>query len=211
MADGRGGVGQAYDVVAELYAELFTGELAGREDELTLIGELVAAPAVVGGGLPVGDLGCGPGEATALLSGLGVRAFGLDLSAGMLAQARLARPGEAFVRGTLLALPLAGGSLGAVLARYSLIHLKPGQLPLAIAELRRVVAPGGRLLTGFFAADTEHPVPFDHRVATAYRWPVDALAGLFRDAGFGEIARTVREPGEGERFRQAALLLGDAR
>ncbi|MGW4379473.1 class I SAM-dependent methyltransferase [Kitasatospora sp. NPDC004531] len=212
MADGQGGVGSAYDGVAELYASLFEGELAGREDELGLIGELVAAPPVAVGGLPVGDLGCGPGEATALLGGLGVRAFGLDLSAGMLAQARRARPDGAFVRGTLTALPFADASLGAVLARYSLIHLPPAELPGVLAELRRVLAPGGRLLVGFFGAepvlgDTDRPVPFDHKVTTAHRWPVDTLAALLRAAGLSETARSVRRPGPGERFPQASLLV----
>ncbi|MFJ8441649.1 class I SAM-dependent methyltransferase [Kitasatospora griseola] len=211
MADEQTGVGQAYDAVAELYATMFTGELASRDDELALIGELIAAPPVAAGGLPVGDLGCGPGEATALLGGLGIRAFGLDLSAGMLAQARRLRPAETFVRGSLLALPFADASLGAILARYSLIHLPPAELPYAFAELRRVLAPGGRLLLGFFAADptlgdTDHPVPFDHKVTTAHRWPVDALAALLPAARLTETARTVRLPGPGERYPQATLL-----
>ncbi|MFD8599669.1 class I SAM-dependent methyltransferase [Kitasatospora sp. NPDC059646] len=211
MADGQAGVGRAYDAVAELYAAMFAGELAGREDELALIGELVAAPAVAGRGLPVGDLGCGPGEGTALLSGLGVRAVGLDLSAGMLDRARRARPAETFLRGSLLRLPFADASLGAVLARYSLIHLPPAEVPHALAELRRVLAPGGRLLVGFFAADpalgdTDRPVPFDHKVTTAHRWPVDTLAALMRAAGLSETARSVRRPGPGERFPQAAVL-----
>ncbi|MFC8717705.1 class I SAM-dependent methyltransferase [Kitasatospora sp. NPDC057198] len=206
------GVGSAYDGVAELYATLFRGELAGKEGELAAIRQLVAAPPVIGRGLPVGDLGCGPGEATELLAGLGVRAFGLDLSVGMLAQAQLARPGHPFVRGTLTALPLADGSLGAILARYSLIHLPPAQLPSVLAELRRVLAPGGLLLTGFFAADptlgdTDRPVPFDHKVTTAHRWPIDTLAALFREAGFTETARTLRAPLPGERFPQGTLLL----
>ncbi|MFJ5881675.1 class I SAM-dependent methyltransferase [Kitasatospora cineracea] len=206
------GVGLAYDGVAELYANLFRGELATQDVELAQIRRLVEAPAVAGRGLPVGDLGCGPGEATELLAGLGVRAFGLDLSAGMLAQARLAHPGRAFLRGSLRALPLADGSLGAVLARYSLIHLPPAELPSVLAELHRVLAPGGLLLTGFFAADPQLgdrdlPVPFDHKVSTAHRWPVDTLAGLFRTAGFTETARTRRTPGPGERFPQATLLL----
>ncbi|MFJ5228869.1 class I SAM-dependent methyltransferase [Kitasatospora sp. NPDC088391] len=204
-----GGVGRAYDAVAELYATLFRGELGGREDESALLRRLAAAPPVAGRGLPVGDLGCGPGEATALLDALGVRAFGLDLSAGMLAQARRAHPAGAFVRGTLTALPLADGSLGAILARYSLIHLTPDRLPLALAELRRVLAPGGLLLTGFFATDTDtgDPLPFDHKVTTAHRWPVGTLAALLHRAGLTELARTTRAPGPGERFRQATLLL----
>ncbi|QKW24063.1 class I SAM-dependent methyltransferase [Kitasatospora sp. NA04385] len=206
------GVGQAYDGVAELYANLFRGELGGREDDLAAIRRLAGTPAVAERGLPVGDLGCGPGEATELLAGLGVRALGLDLSAGMLAQARLAHPERPFVQGSLTALPLADGSLGAILARYSLIHFPPAELPAALAELHRVLAPGGQLHTGFFAADpelgdTDRPVPFDHKVTTAHRWPVDTLAALFRAAGFTETARTLRAPAPGERFPQGTLTL----
>lgn len=213
MTQGQDGqVGTAYDAVAELYATLFRGELARRDDETALLRGLAATEPVAARRLPVGDLGCGPGEATALLTALGAPAFGLDLSAGMLDQARRAHPALPFLRGSLTALPLADGSLGAALARYSLIHLPPARLPFALAELRRVLTPGGHLLTGFFAADptlgdTDRPVPFEHRVTTAHRWPVDTLAALLRSAGFTELARTVRPPAEGERFPQATLLM----
>lgn len=70
-----------------------------------------------------------------------------------------------------------------------------------------MLAPGGHLLLGFFAGDDPLPREFDHKVALAYRWSPDSLSELLREAGFVEVARLVREPGEGERFQQAQLLV----
>ena len=43
-------------------------------------------------------------------------------------------------------LPFAGGSIGGVVAFYSLIHLPRADVDVALAEIRRVLRPGGRLL-----------------------------------------------------------------
>ena len=95
-----------------------------------------------GGGL-VGDLGCGPGHVAAYLADRGVRVVGVDLSPGMLAQAPAGLP---VVAGDLRALPLRDGTLSAAVAFYSLIHLPPRTEVAALAEIRRVLAPGGVLL-----------------------------------------------------------------
>jgi len=81
----------------------------------------------------------------------------------------------------------------------------PGHLTAYLAELHRVLAPGGQLLLGFFASpDTLQP--FDHKVTLAYRWPVDHLADLLEQAGLVVDARMSRAPAEGERFEQGRLL-----
>ncbi|MGH9210556.1 MAG: hypothetical protein ACRD2C_07710 [Acidimicrobiales bacterium] len=65
------------------------------------------------------------------------------------------------------------------------------------AELRRAIAPAGTLVVGFF--DGDEVVAFEHKVVTAYYWPVDAFAEWMRQAGFTEIERRrrrgVAEPG----------------
>jgi hypothetical protein len=45
-------------------------------------------------------------------------------------------------------------------------------------------------------------------VTTAYRWSPDHLAGLLRDAGMAEVARTLCEPRPGDRrqFQELQLL-----
>jgi ubiquinone/menaquinone biosynthesis C-methylase UbiE len=106
------------------------------------------------------------------------------------------------------ALDLADGKLRGIVSWYSVIHAPPQEVPGYLAEFRRVLAPGGHLLLAFFEAEDEPVTAFDHKVVTAYRWPIDHLAGLAGEAGFTEVGRMLREPREEERrFRRGHLLM----
>lgn len=194
----------AYDSVAELYADLFSTAFLDMPFDLGMINAFGRLARDAG---PVADLGCGPGHLTAHLRSLGCDAFGADVSAEMIRIARAAHPGVRFDHVAMTEVDVRDGGLGGVLAWYSIIHAPVEDVPGLLAAFHRMLAPGGHLLLGFFASDTAEPVPFDHKVAPATRWPIDALAGLAADAGFTEIARLRREPGEGERHRQGHLLV----
>jgi malonyl-CoA O-methyltransferase len=91
----------------------------------------------------VADVGCGKGRFLRLLAERFplARLTGIDLSPAMLAGLP---PGVTAVRGSLLRIPAADGALDAALAVESLEHaLRPER---AVAELCRIVRPGGRLL-----------------------------------------------------------------
>jgi SAM-dependent methyltransferase len=160
---------------------------------------------------PVLDVGCGPGHLTTHLRSLGVDAIGVDLVPEFLDHAQATDPDGRYVRSSMHALPFADGSTGGLLAWYSLIHLHPDEIDGVLAELRRVLPPGAPLVVGFFAglhgADHLDAEPFDHKVVTAYRWPVDVLAARLRAAGFDEVEREQR-PGIDEAGRRphAALV-----
>ena len=124
------------DAVAETYVRLFGDELAGKPLDRALLAAFVET---VSG--PVADLGCGPGHVTAHLHRLGCQAFGIDLSPEMVAAARRAYPAVSFSRGDMTQLDITSGSLGGIVAFYSIIHLPPDLLPLALAEFARVLAP----------------------------------------------------------------------
>jgi hypothetical protein len=62
-------------------------------------------------------------------------------------------------------------------------------------------------LLAFFESGGDPVTEFDHKVVTAYRWPIDDLARTAAKAGFTEVGRMLREPREGERFRQGRLLM----
>ncbi|MFF0739488.1 class I SAM-dependent methyltransferase [Streptomyces sp. NPDC004111] len=153
------------------------------------------------------ELGCGPGRTTAHLRDLGLDVFGVDLSPVMVGIARETYPDLRFDIGSMDALDLADHTLSGIASWYSLIHVPPRDVPPYFAEFRRVLAPGGHLVLGFFESEGAPVTPFDHKVTTAYRWPVDDLAKLAGEAGFVEIGRMLREPGEGERFRRGHLLM----
>lgn len=197
-------VAQAYDDASVRYAEF----IASGPGLIPLERAMLAAFAEhVRGSRLVADLGCGPGHLTEHLRDLGLDAFGVDLSPATIELARQARPGLRLETGSMDALDLADGTLGGIVAWYSVIHAGPAELPGYFAEFRRVLAPGGYLLLAFFESGGDPVTVFDHKVTPAFRWPADDLAALARAAGFAEAGRMLREPGEDERFRRGHLLL----
>lgn len=139
----------SYDTVAAAYADQLADELAGLPFERWLLDRVIAHA----DGRPVVDVGAGPGHGTAYLVGGGADASGIDLSPAMVAQARARYPQGRFEVGDLRRLmrPVGSGGWAAVIARHSLIHLAPSELPEAIGALARPLAPGGWLVLGLYA------------------------------------------------------------
>ncbi|MGW2180589.1 class I SAM-dependent DNA methyltransferase [Streptomyces sp. NPDC001732] len=196
----------AYDAVATLYAEFVRNSLDVLPLDRSILATFAELVTTAGGG-PVAELGCGPGYLTAHLRDLGLDVFGIDLSPVMIDLARKAYPALRFEVGSMDALDLADGELNGIVSWYSVIHTPPQAVPPYFAEFRRVVAPGGHLLLAFFESEGEPVTAFDHKVTTAYRWPLDDLATMAREAGFVEVGRMLREPQEGERYRRGHLLM----
>lgn len=87
------------------------------------------------------DLGCGPGIGFSQLTPLCNSLIGLDLSEGMLAEARLVG-GASLLQGDAEALPLADGSVERVYSNLALQWCP--SLEQALAEIVRVLSVGGR-------------------------------------------------------------------
>ncbi|MFJ5722463.1 class I SAM-dependent DNA methyltransferase [Streptomyces sp. NPDC093149] len=196
----------AYDAVAVLYAGLARDDLDTIPLDRAVLAAFAETVRAAGPG-PVAELGCGPGPVTAHLRDLGLDVFGVDLSPVMIDLAREAYPDLRFEVGSMDALDLADGRLQGIVSWYSVIHTPPQDVPPYFAEFRRVLAPDGTLLLAFFESEGEPVTAFDHKVTTAYRWPIDDLAELAGEAGFTEVGRMLREPCEGERFRRGHLLM----
>nr|BBA84055.1 SAM-dependent methyltransferase [Streptomyces lavendulae] len=206
MGEHRDETRAAYDGVVELYASMFADRRLETQpfarNMIRTFAELVRAA----GNTRVADVGCGPGHLTAMLHDLGLDAFGLDLSPGMVAHARRAHPELRFDEAQMEELPVGDGALGGVLAHYSTIHTPPGELPALLAEQARVLAPGGLLLVSFFGTDGPDPVRFDHKVTPAYSWPPDRYAELLTAAGLTPFARLLHDPASARGFLDAHLL-----
>jgi SAM-dependent methyltransferase len=104
----------SYDTVASSYAETLRDALDEQPVVLHLLGLFADLVHETGEG-PVADVGCGPGRLTEHLRGLGLDAFGIDLSPGMIAQARREYPGIRFEVGSMTDLELADASVTGVL------------------------------------------------------------------------------------------------
>ena len=93
------------------------------------------------------DLACGTGDILFAAAPHARFAVGLDLTLRMLqlAAAKPARPRAPLVAGDMLALPFAGARFSVVTVGYGLRNVP--DIEQAIDEIRRVLAPGGRLLS----------------------------------------------------------------
>lgn len=94
------------------------------------------------------DLGCGPGRDTLYFGQQGYPVVGADLSAGMLAEAARRVPQGRFVQADMRSLPFTAHSFGGIWASASLLHLPRPDAAIALAEMVRVLAPGGALFLG---------------------------------------------------------------
>ncbi len=138
------------------------------------------------------DVGCGHGRDAALFAARGYRVLGLDRSIGQLTVAREQAPGAGFLLGDMRRLPCRSDAVDGLWACASLPHLPRDQAPLALAEFRRVLKPGGLLYLGVKAGDGERWVASEHfdgaaRFFTFYgAADIEAQAG---DAGFNVVER----------------------
>lgn len=196
----------------------------------------------VAGAPRVLDAGCGGGRLTIALALAGAEVTGIDTSAERLEQARRRATGAGATLRLLEAdfnaqLPFADASFDAVASRLALMAAAD---PVAtLVELRRVLAPGGSLVTVVWASPAENPwfgVPREaiatvlgaERAAFARAFgklgdPEDAAA-VHRAAGLSDVEavslteRTVatdaaehwaRLAGENGHFRRVAAGLSD--
>ena len=168
----------------------------------------LAAESAVRMGDTVLDAACGTGDlAIADLKAGAGKVTGLDFSEAMLARARRKAPLD-WVQGDLLALPFADATFDAATVGFGVRNV--ADLELALAELRRVLRPGGRLaileitqargaLRPFFSLWFDRVVPalgkllpggsaYAYLPASVKRFPdAETLARMLRDAGFAEV------------------------
>ncbi len=136
----------SYDTLAPEYARRIYAELKDKPFDREWLDRFAKRVHPIG---PVCDLGCGPGHVARYLRDRGLDVFGLDLSPGMLTEARRLNPDIEFIEGTMLSLNLASDSLGGVASLYSIIHLNRRELSAAFAEMFRVLRPGGCAVLAF--------------------------------------------------------------
>ena len=113
-------------------------------------------------------MGCGPGHVARYLRDAGSSVFGLDLSPGMLEQARKLNPDIPFREGNMLSLDIADGTLAGIAALYAIVNIPRESLPSVFREMQRVLAPDGLLLLAFHAGDDV--LQEDELWGRKYRW-----------------------------------------
>jgi SAM-dependent methyltransferase len=146
MNDPTNSIRESYDRLAEEYARRIADELQHKPLDRELLDRF--AQQTTGRG-EVCDMGCGPGHVARYLRDAGVSVFGLDLSPGMLEQARKLNPDISFREGNMLALDILDGALAGIAAFYAIVNIPKLSLPVVFREIQRVLQPDGLLLLAF--------------------------------------------------------------
>ncbi|WP_072813665.1 class I SAM-dependent methyltransferase [Rhodococcus zopfii] len=197
-----------YDTVADLYADTFPPTCMTPLERAVVAAFAESVREGPVDGLVV-DVGCGVGHVTAELSNRGLDVVGVDPSREMLRVAQNLYPALRFEQddARLAATDLAGRSVGAIIARYSLIHVPPSDIPDVLAEWASRTGSGAVLAVATQSSDAAGEVAeFDHAVAPAWRWHPDRLAEALATAGFDEMWRTVSRPDPSHRFPEVHLV-----
>ena len=194
-----------------------TDHLAGQEDDsvsqlIRMLDVVDALPASIElrarsyellhlmPGARVIDVGCGAGRAVGEMAERDAKAIGVDASEQMIATARRRLPDADLRIGDAYALPIQDGEMAGY--RAEKVYHELGDPARALAEARRVLAPGGHIILigqdwDTFVIDSDNPaltrsivharaddVP-NPRIARGYR-------NLLLDAGFDDVAVEVR-------------------
>jgi len=193
-----------FDGIARVYDpmnRILTAGLDGRWRRRT-------AEAVVRAGDRVLDACCGTGDLALADARAGGTVTGLDFSEPMLERARRKSASIEWIQGDALALPFPDGSFDAVTVGFGVRNVT--DLERGLAELRRVLRPGGRLgildittprgvLRLFYSVWFDRLVPllgkllpggtaYTYLPASVRRFPgAEELAGLIGAAGFEQV------------------------
>lgn len=156
------------------------------------------------------DIAAGTGTSSAAIARAGARVTALDFSPGMVAVGRTKHPDIEFIEGDAMALPFDDASFDAVTISFGLRNIKDPHK--ALAEMRRVLVPGGRLVVCEFTTppigliragynlylakimpfiaklSSTNPAAYTYLMDSIRDWPAQGiLAGWIRDAGFTAV------------------------
>jgi SAM-dependent methyltransferase len=155
MCGSEGGAMVVHRAAAEGFAKVGDDYERGRPTYPAAAIDLLVEVAGLGPGVAVVDVAAGTGKLTRLLVGTGASVIAVEPIAGMSAVLRTALPSVEVLPGTAEDLPLADGSAAAITVGQA-FHWFRG--PEALAEMHRVLRPGGTLAVIFNASnDTGEP------------------------------------------------------
>ena len=182
----------AYDQIAEGFA----GVTADMPPELAIAAEQFLG--IIRPGALVLDLGCGAGRDMAWFESQGATAVGSDLSAGMLVQARLRVRGN-LVQADMRRLPFQTACFQGVWCCAALLHLPKADVPRALAEVRRVLSPGGTLFLAVqegMGEGWERTTRYGESIERFFaRYRAEEMTALLVDGGFALRDHTANSAG----------------
>lgn len=169
------------------------------------------------------DIGCGTGNYTRALTGMGLNMTGIEPSGVMIEKATADNPGITFVQAAAESIPLADATFDGGIGTFTIHHWNDMQKGLR--EIHRIMKPGGRFVLLSFTPEQLmgywlcHYFPRTMRNSAAVVSDIGAMTGIFEDCDFTDISTEKYFVHEGltdhflysNKYRPAAYLDPDIR
>lgn len=182
------GVSKVYDKISEKYAKLFSEVEELFEEYVSLLPE---------NGRVI-DFGCGVGTEAGYLFEHGFQVIGIDISEGMLEQARREYPHVDFRKADFREMPSDIGKADGVVASYSLIHIMKADVPDVLRGIHRILKEEGVVFLGLQMGESgelfvDEPLEKGERLFLNII-SREEIEGLLSEAGFRIMKSFSRKP-----------------
>lgn len=186
LAKRRADVAAMFDGVAaryDLVNDLLTGGL-DRGWRRAVVAAVTPEP-----GQRILDLAAGTGTSSKPFADAGALVVAADLSLGMLQVGAERQPQLTFVNADALALPFADAAFDAVTISFGLRNVE--DTDAALAELRRVTRPGGRIVICEFSTPTFVPLRWLHQNVALRALPLIARLSASNPIAYEYLAESI--------------------
>lgn len=142
-------------------------------------------------GIPPGgyilDAGCGSARDSAYFISKGYKALGIDLSEGLLAEAKKIHPEVPTQQMSLTEISSPDTEFDGVWCKAALLHIDRSEIPKVLKDFYRILKPGGALFIQTKEGEGEgtQAVPFDETMTRMFTFfTADEMEKLVKEAGF---------------------------
>ena len=137
------------------------------------------------------DIAAGTGTSSVALGKTGAEVIALDFSQGMVDEGRRRHPDLAFVQGDAMALPFGDAEFDAVTISFGLRNVQKPEV--AIAEMLRVLKPGGRVVICEFSRPPLRVLRAGYHAYLRYVMPVIAGAASSNPDAYRYLFDSIRD------------------
>ncbi|MDQ3022376.1 MAG: class I SAM-dependent methyltransferase [Bacteroidota bacterium] len=188
-----------YDKAAEEYAKKFIDELSHKPfDRMVLKNFAQENKKENNDGNLTADLGCGPGQTTKYLYECGIKnIIGIDISPGMIKQAKSIHKKIKFETGNMLELKYSDKYFSSVIAFYAIVNFTYEQVKTAFKEINRVLKLNGQFLFSFHIGEENiHMETFLEKDVEInfYFFKTEKIIDMLEETGFKIITAAERFP-----------------
>ncbi|QQT69147.1 demethylmenaquinone methyltransferase [Brevibacterium casei] len=166
----------------------------------------VSYAVAAGPGEKILDLAAGTGTSSMSFTHHGAEVVAGDISEGMLAEGRRRHPKIDFVYADALDLPFADGTFDVVTISFGIRNVH--DVDRALAEMLRVLKPGGRLIVCEFSTPTLRPFSVVYKEYLMRALPAVATAVSSNPEAYVYLAESIREWPDQDAFAHQILDAG---